>query len=87
MCGSSAAPPDRTSSSTVPSPEPALGRYSLVCEQAAGWLFVAAAWPAVEVLDCPAFYPSGPLYVLTTLTAQQRERSVSFGAISSGALE
>jgi ferredoxin-NADP reductase len=50
---------------------------SLVCEATQGRLDVDAAWPAVETLDAPVFYLSGPPKMLDVLTAQLRRRVLS----------
>ena len=48
----------------------------LVCEATDGPLSAAAAWPAIEALDDPAIYLSGPPAMLTALTTQLRAREV-----------
>jgi ferredoxin-NADP reductase len=46
----------------------------LVSEETHGRLEVDAAWPAIEPLDHPLFYLSGPPQMLSALTAQLRKR-------------
>jgi ferredoxin-NADP reductase len=48
----------------------------LVCESTHGRLEVNAAWPAIESLDDPVFYLSGPPPMLTALTDQLGGRGV-----------
>ena len=48
-----------------------------VCEATEGRLDVAAAWPAIEELEKPLVYLSGPPAMLTGLTAQMLDRGVS----------
>jgi ferredoxin-NADP reductase len=60
---------------------------SLVCEETDGRMEVAAAWPAIEELDDPTFYLSGPPPMLTALTAQLRRYGVSMEAIRTDAWE
>ena len=59
----------------------------LVCEATDGRLDVDAAWPAIEELDNPLFYLSGPPAMLTALTGQLRERGVAEEAIRTDAWE
>ena len=60
---------------------------SLVCEEADGRLDVGAAWPAIEPLQDPIFYLSGPPQMLAALTAQLRERRVATQDIRTDAWE
>ena len=88
----STAPARRTCSSTAPWPEAARARSpsltcSLVCEETDGRLQVDAAWPAIETLDDPVFYLSGPPQMLAALTAQLRGRGVLASAIRTDAWE
>ena len=46
-------------------------------EAAAGVLDVEAAWPAIESLDAPFFYLSGPPQMLAAITRELRARGVS----------
>ena len=59
----------------------------LVCEATEGRLSVAAAWPAVEALENPLVYLSGPPAMLTALTAQLGERGVAETGIRTDAWE
>jgi ferredoxin-NADP reductase len=59
----------------------------LVAETSDGVLSVAAAWPAIEALDDPVFYLSGPPAMLTALAAQLLERGVSAAAVRTDAWE
>ena len=59
----------------------------LICEATDGPLQVAAAWPAVEALQSPVFYLSGPPQMLSVLTKQLRGRGVSAGDIRTDAWE
>jgi ferredoxin-NADP reductase len=59
----------------------------LVCETTAGRLSVPAAWPAVQQLEEPAFYLSGPPAMLTTLTAQLMEQGVPEAEVRTDAWE
>jgi ferredoxin-NADP reductase len=59
----------------------------LVCEATHGRLDVDAAWPAIESLDDPVFYLSGPPAMLAALTAQLRERGVDESSIRTDAWE
>jgi ferredoxin-NADP reductase len=60
---------------------------SLVCEETDGRLQVAAAWPAINMLDDPVFYLSGPPQMLTALTVQLHERGVPPAAVRIDAWE
>jgi len=60
---------------------------SLVCEETHGCLEVEAAWSAIETLQEPAFYLSGPPQMLSALTAQLRARGVPDAAIRTDAWE
>ena len=60
---------------------------SLVCEETQGRLEVDAAWPAISVLDDPAFYLSGPPAMLDALTSQLRGRDVPSERIRTDAWE
>lgn len=60
---------------------------SLVCEEIEGPLQVEAAWPAIETLDDPVFYLSGPPQMLAALTAQLLARGISTEAIRTDAWE
>lgn len=51
-------------------------RCSLVCEATQGRLEVGAAWPAIERLDDPVHYLSGPPAMLAALTEQLRRHGV-----------
>lgn len=59
----------------------------LVCEATNGRLSIAAAWPAIQDLDDPAFFLSGPPPMLVALTAQLRERGVAQATIRTDAWE
>jgi ferredoxin-NADP reductase len=59
----------------------------LVCEGTDGPLQVAAAWPAIEALNNPVFYLSGPPQMLSALTKQLREHGVSSDDIRTDAWE
>lgn len=48
----------------------------LVCEATDGRLSVARAWPAIQTLDDPTFYLSGPPQMLVALSQQLRGRGV-----------
>jgi hypothetical protein len=58
-----------------------------VCEATDGRLDVDAAWPAVETLDAPVFYLSGPPLMLDALTARLRRRGLSSFDIRTDAWE
>jgi hypothetical protein len=58
-----------------------------VCEETHGRLQVDAAWPAIEPLNHPLFYLSGPPRMLAALTAQLRGRSVPADDIRTDAWE
>ena len=60
---------------------------SLVDEGADGRLDVDAAWPAIETLNEPVFYLSGPPQMLAALTGQLLERGVVQSAIRTDAWE
>jgi ferredoxin-NADP reductase len=60
---------------------------SLVCEETDGRLQVGAAWLAIETLDDPIFYLSGPPGMLFALTSQLRRRGVSADDIRTDAWE
>jgi ferredoxin-NADP reductase len=60
---------------------------SFVCEETDGRLQVGAAWPAIEALDDPFFYLSGPPQMLSSLTEQLRGRGVSADDIRTDAWE
>jgi ferredoxin-NADP reductase len=60
---------------------------SLVCEETQGRLRVDAAWPAIQALDDPVFYLSGPPQMLAALTAQLRGHGISMEAIRTDAWE
>jgi ferredoxin-NADP reductase len=49
----------------------------LVCEATDGRLSVSGAWPAVEALDDPAFYLSGPPAMLGAITSQLQARGAA----------
>ena len=51
-------------------------RCSLVCEATQGRLEVGPAWPAIERLDDPVHYLSGPPAMLAALTTQLRQYGV-----------
>jgi ferredoxin-NADP reductase len=53
----------------------------LVCEATNGRLRVDAAWPAIETLDDPSFYLSGPPSMLAALTTQLLGRGIAPTAI------
>ena len=59
----------------------------LVCEATHGRLNVAAAWPAIERLDDPVFYLSGPPLMLAALTTQLGARGVHEASIRTDAWE
>jgi ferredoxin-NADP reductase len=59
----------------------------LVSQASDGPLCVDAAWPAIEQLDDPLIYLSGPPEMLTVLTSQLRERDVPEAAIRTDAWE
>ena len=59
----------------------------LVCEETDGRLSVDAAWPAIESLENPAIYLSGPPPMLTALTSQLRSSGVEPEAIRIDAWE
>jgi ferredoxin-NADP reductase len=59
----------------------------LVCEATHGRLDMDTAWPAIESLDDPGFYLSGPPAMLAALTAQLRERGVNEPSIRTDAWE
>jgi ferredoxin-NADP reductase len=59
----------------------------LVAEASAGVLDVDSAWPAIERLDAPLFYLSGPSEMLAGLTRQLRGRGVPEGNIRTDAWE
>jgi ferredoxin-NADP reductase len=61
--------------------------YVPVCEATHGRLEVDAAWPAVEPLNDPIFYLSGPPPMLVALTAQLLGRGVALEAIKTDAWE
>jgi ferredoxin-NADP reductase len=56
-------------------------RCSLVCEETQGRLDVGVAWTAVEALDNPVFYLSGPPPMLTALGQQLQAHGVSAESI------
>jgi ferredoxin-NADP reductase len=58
-----------------------------VSEATDGRLQVTAAWPAIEALQNPVFYLSGPPQMLSALTMQLRERGVSADNIRTDAWE
>lgn len=60
---------------------------ALVCEATDGRLDVGMAWPAIEALDDPAFYLSGPPPMLAALTSQLQAHDVSPGDIRTDAWE
>ena len=60
---------------------------SLVCEETHGRLQVDVAWPAIEGLEAPAFYLSGPPQMLTALTAQLRGHGVPPASIRTDSWE
>ena len=60
---------------------------TLIPQSSAGGLDVAFAWPAIERLDAPLFYLSGPPQMLAALTAQLVGRGVSANAIRTDAWE
>jgi ferredoxin-NADP reductase len=57
----------------------------LVPETSGGFLDVKAAWHAIETLDAPLFYLSGPPQMLAAITRQLRARGVSAAAIQTDA--
>jgi ferredoxin-NADP reductase len=59
----------------------------LVSEETHGRLEVDAAWPAIEPLDHPLFYLSGPPQMLTALAAQLRQRGICVQDIRTDAWE
>lgn len=59
----------------------------LVCESTDGRLSVDAAWPAIESLDSPLVYLSGPPAMLTALTSQLQARGVADDRIRTDAWE
>ncbi len=59
----------------------------LVAEASDGVLSVAAAWTAIEPLDDPAFYLSGPPEMLAALSRQLLECGVSEAAVRTDAWE
>ena len=60
---------------------------TLVPETSEGRLDVASSWPAIETLESPIFYLSGPPRMLTALTGQLRERGVQPERIRTDAWE
>ena len=60
---------------------------SLVCEATDGRLRVDAAWPAIETLDDPVFYLSGPPAMLDALTFQLRVHDVPIEDVRTDAWE
>lgn len=60
---------------------------TLVAQTSHGVLSADAAWPAIEGLDEPAFYLSGPPGMLAALTGQLRARHVDEAAIRTDAWE
>jgi len=52
-------------------------RCSLVCEETQGRLDVGVAWPAIESMQDPDFYLSGPPPMLAALGQQLRARGVA----------
>jgi ferredoxin-NADP reductase len=60
---------------------------ALVPEASAGVLDVASSWPAIQELDAPLFYLSGPPRMLAALTTQLLDRGVSSKAIRTDAWE
>ena len=59
----------------------------LVCEETDGRLSVDAAWPAIEALDDPIVYLSGPPAMLDAITAQLVARQVPAERIRTDAWE
>jgi ferredoxin-NADP reductase len=59
----------------------------LVDEASRGVLSIASAWRAIERLDDPAFYLSGPPEMLVALTKQLLERGVAEAAVHTDAWE
>ena len=59
----------------------------LVAESSAGVLDVDGAWPAIQTLEAPDFYLSGPPKMLAALTAQLLERGVNKQRIRTDAWE
>lgn len=59
----------------------------LVPQTTQGVLDTAAAWPAIERLDAPEFYLSGPPQMLTVLTAHLLERGIAPEAVHTDAWE
>jgi ferredoxin-NADP reductase len=57
----------------------------LVAETGAGVLDVEAAWQAIETLDAPHFYLSGPPQMLAAIAGQLRARGVSNATIHTDA--
>ena len=89
---SSTAPGPRISSCTARWPRPARrrcrrSRAALVAETSDGVLSVDAAWSAIEALDDPAFYVSGPPGMLAALSGQLLDRGVPDAAIRTDAWE
>jgi len=60
---------------------------SLVSQETSGVLRVEAAWPAIEALDDPLFYLSGPPEMLAALSAQLAGRGVPEDAVRTDAWE
>jgi ferredoxin-NADP reductase len=60
---------------------------SLVSQALDGVLRVDAAWPAVEALQDPVFYLSGPPEMLEALSSQLLQRGVDAGRIQTDAWE
>ena len=69
-----------SSSRPVPAWRPSL-RCSLVCEETEGRLDVGVAWPAIEALQNPLFYLSGPPPMLAALGQQLQARGASAESI------
>ena len=59
----------------------------LVSEESDGVLSVEAAWPAIETVDDPLMYLSGPPQMLAALQGQLRERGVAEERIRTDAWE
>jgi ferredoxin-NADP reductase len=59
----------------------------LVPQSTQGVLDIEAAWPAIERLDAPEFYLSGPPQMLTVLTARLLERGVAPAGVHTDAWE
>lgn len=59
----------------------------LVSQESDGPLAVDAAWPAIEKLDDPLYYLSGPPHMLAGLAAQLAERGVAGDDIRTDAWE